>query len=122
MCPTQPILGHADRRPASSDSKVARLYLPPGKPEPRAGIPNGKSRRRQPGCQCATGTRPRESCLHRSEPTLISLKLLLLLKYLTQNIQKVLNPFQCFSSISRISKIVGPRGGTHFPVESTYIG
>ena len=56
---------------ASSDSKVARLYLPPGKPEPRAGIPNGKSRRRQPGCQCAAETQPLESCLLRFEPTYI---------------------------------------------------
>ena len=54
------------------------VYLPP---EGRAGTPNGKSRRRQPGCQCAAETQPLESYLHRFEPT-ISFKATAALKYL----------------------------------------
>ena len=81
----------------NASSKVVMIregvYLPP---EGRAGTYQGEKPPQQPGCQCATGTRPRESCLHRSEPTLISLKLLLLLKYLTQNKQKVLEPIPVF--------------------------
>ena len=33
-----------------------------------------------------------------------------------------MNPFECLSLPASLADIVGPRGGTRYPAESTYIG